>query len=291
MGSVPHRSVFLEKAIEFLKVRSDGIYLDATVGAGGHSAAIAGRLTSGTLIGLDRDEAALRIARESLGQFGAVVRLEQEAFSRFAEVLDHLQIDRVDGVLADLGVSSMQLDDPMRGFSFHSEVPLDMRMDRSQGMTAAELINHTAEKQLADLIFESGGERRARKLARAIVRARPIRGTGHLAHVIESVTPRSKSRLHPATKTFLALRLEVNQEITELDALLAALPRLVASGGRVVFLTFHSTEDRKVKYAFRSLAREGRATILTKHVLRPAEAEIRENRPSRSAKLRALELR
>jgi 16S rRNA (cytosine1402-N4)-methyltransferase len=189
-----------------------------------------------------------------------------------------------------LGVSYEQLTRPERGFSFAGDGPLDMRMDRTQEPTAADFINHIAERDLADLLFQFGEERRARRLARAVVQARPIRSTRHLADVIRSAAPPTKSRLHPATRSFMALRIVVNQELEELDALLEALPDLISSGGRAVILTFHSLEDRKVKRRFQSLARDGRAKLLTKHVVKPSETETRENPRSRSAKLRALEL-
>ncbi len=195
----------------------------------------------------------------------------------------------MDGVLADLGVSRYQLSTAERGFSLMEDGPLDMRMDRSQGVTAEELVNYLPERDLADLIFQLGEERRSRRISRAIVRARPIRTTGHLARVIESAVPRT-GRIHPATQTFMALRLKVNGELDELEELLRLVPGRLRSGGRFVVLTFMSTEDRIVKRAFQSLAREGRATILTKHVVKPAEEELLENPASRSAKLRALEM-
>jgi 16S rRNA (cytosine1402-N4)-methyltransferase len=192
--------------------------------------------------------------------------------------------------LADLGVSRYQLTEAERGFSISADGPLDMRMERSQELTAAEIVNTIAEKALADLIFGLGQERRARKIARAIVRARPIRSTLHLARVVEQVAPRT-GRLHPATQTFMALRMAVNDEQAELDRLLEAAPRIVAGGGRIVVITFMSLEDRKVKQSFQALARQGRAVLLTKHVVRPSEEETRGNPPSRSAKLRAVEMR
>ncbi len=198
-------------------------------------------------------------------------------------------IERTDGLLADLGTSRYQLTEPDRGFSLQADGPLDMRMDRSQGDTAAEIVNTSAEKALADLIYQLGQERRARRIARAIVRARPIRSTLHLARVVELAAPRT-SRLHPATQTFMALRLAVNREQEELDDLLRAAPEIVRSGGRIVVITFMSLEDRKVKRAFQDLARAGRAKVLTKHVVRPTGEEVRINAASRSAKLRALEL-
>jgi 16S rRNA (cytosine1402-N4)-methyltransferase len=195
----------------------------------------------------------------------------------------------VDGLLADLGVSRYQLTEGERGFSLMADGPLDMRMDRSQGQTAADIVNYESEKQLADLIFQLGEERRSRRIARAIVRARPIKTTGQLAKLIESAVPRT-GKLHPASQTFMALRIAVNQENEELDALLAAIPKLVKPGGRAVLLTFMSLEDRKVKQSFQGLAREGRVNILTRHVVRPSEEEVRDNPPSRSAKLRAVQI-
>jgi len=196
-------------------------------------------------------------------------------------------LTQVNGLLADLGVSRYQLTEGERGFSLMADGFLDMRMDRSQEQTAADIVNYESEKQLADLIFQLGEERRSRRIARAIVRARPIKTTGQLAKLIESAVPRT-GKLHPATQTFMALRIAVNQENEELDALLAAIPTLVKPGGRVVVLTFMSLEDRKVKQSFQALAREGRVDILTRHVVRPSEEEVRDNPPSRSAKLRAL---
>jgi 16S rRNA (cytosine1402-N4)-methyltransferase len=191
-------------------------------------------------------------------------------------------------MVADLGVSRFQLTNPQRGFSFQSEGPLDMRMDQTRGVTAAELINHSAEKAIADWLYQFGEERRARKIARAIVRARPIRSTLHLAGVVERAVPRT-GPMHPATRTFQALRIVVNRELEELDALLEAAPRMVRTGGRIVIIAFHSLEDRKVKESFRELARAGTGRILTKKPLTPTDQEVRENPASRSAKLRALE--
>jgi 16S rRNA (cytosine1402-N4)-methyltransferase len=211
------------------------------------------------------------------------------AFSGLRSALRAAGAGRVDGVLADLGVSRYQLTDPERGFSLTADGPVDMRADRSQDETAADLVNQLSEKELADLIFRYGEERRSRRIAGAIVRARPITSTRHLAKVIESAAPRT-SRIHPATRTFMALRIAVNREDEELDALLRDAPELLAPGGRLVVLTFMSLEDRKVKQAFQRLAREGRARLLHKHVVVPTDEEVRENPASRSAKLRALEM-
>ena len=203
--------------------------------------------------------------------------------------MEQAGFEKVDGLLADLGVSRYQLTEPDRGFSFMSDGPLDMRMDQTTGMTAADLVNHTDEKTLADLIFQLGEERRARKIARAIVRARPIRSTLHLADVVERAVPRT-GRMHPATKTFMALRMAVNDEPEELDRLLEIGPELLKSGGRMVVISFMSIDDRKVKEKFKELGTRGRFTILTKHPFSRAMKKRASNPASRSAKLRALEM-
>jgi 16S rRNA (cytosine1402-N4)-methyltransferase len=204
--------------------------------------------------------------------------------------LAELEVAQVDGLLADLGVSRYQLTDPERGFSLMADGPLDMRLDRSSGESAYDLINFTSEKDLANLIFEFGEERRSRRIARAIVRARPVQTTLQLAGVIEQAVPRT-GRLHPATQTFMALRLAVNDEQGELDSLLELAPQLVRSGGRIVIISFMSLEDRKVKQSFQALKRAHRVEILTRHVVTPTQREIDTNPPSRSAKLRAVEMR
>ena len=280
----------LQEALEFLAIRPDGVYVDATAGLGGHTGEIARRLTTGMVIGCDRDAESLEIARRNTADAADRIRWVHTKFSDLAEKLASTGYLPADGLLADLGVSRHQLTGPERGFSLQAEGPLDMRMDRTQEETAADIVNFTAEKALADLIYRLGEERRSRKIARAIVRARPIQGTVHLAKVIEQAAPRT-SRLHPATQTFMALRMAVNREQEELDALLASIPCLVKSGGRAVVLTFMSLEDRKVKQSFQALAKGGRATLVNRHVVRPTEVEIRDNPPSRSAKLRALELK
>ena len=280
----------LGECLEYLAIRPDGIFLDATAGLGGHSGAIAARLTAGFVIANDRDAESLELARANNIEQADRIRYHQGSFTDLKSALTESGVQQVDGLLADLGVSRYQLTDPERGFSLMADGPLDMRMDRSRGSTAAELVNFTSEKELADLIFQLGEERRSRKIARAIVRARPISTTGRLAHVIEEAVPRT-TRLHPATQTFMALRLAVNGEQSELDSLLEAAPDLVKAGGRIVVLSFMSLEDRKVKQSFQALARAGRATLLTKHVVRPTAEETRDNPPSRSAKLRAVEMR
>jgi len=273
----------LAETLEYLAIRPDGTYADVTAGLGGHTRAIAERLTSGgKLIASDRDPQSLEMARRNAAEFADRIEFRHAQFSE-------ADLSGLDGLLADFGVSRFQLTDPERGFSFQSDGPADMRMDQTRGMTAADLVNHSAEKAIADLIFQLGEERRARKIARAIVRARPIRSTLHLAGVVERAVPRT-GPMHPATRTFQALRMAVNRELEEIDALLEAAPQMVRPGGRMVMISFHSLEDRKVKESFRELARSGRATLLTKKPIVPSEQEIRENPPSRSAKLRAVEM-
>jgi 16S rRNA (cytosine1402-N4)-methyltransferase len=284
-----HYPVMAAEAIEYLAVRPDGIYLDATAGLGGHTGRIAGLLTTGLVIACDRDAISLEMARANTAPWANRIWFRRGTFAEIGEALADARIDKVDGLLADLGVSRYQLTSPERGFSFLADGPLDMRLDTSQRLTAADLVNHNAEEALADLIFQLGGERRARRVARAIVRARPIRSTRHLADVVERAVPRT-GKIHPATQTFMALRMAVNDEPGQLDRLLETGPALLARGGRMVVISFMSGEDRKVKEKFRTLGREGRATILTKRPLEPGEDEVRANPASRSAKLRALEM-
>jgi 16S rRNA (cytosine1402-N4)-methyltransferase len=279
----------LAEALEYLAVRPDGVYVDATAGLGGHTAAIAARLAAGTVMALDTDAETLDLARRNTIEWKDRIRYQQARFSQIREALAALGVGKIDGLLADLGVSRFQLTEPERGFSLSAGGPLDARMDRGQELTAAELVNTLGEKQLADLLYRLGEEWRSRQIARAIVRARPLRDTLHLARVVEGATPRT-GRLHPATKTFMALRRAVNSETEELDALLQAAPDLLAGGGRMVAITFMSLEDRQVKEAFRGLAQQGRARLLTRHVVKPSEEEIRNNPASRSAKLRAAEM-
>src|SRR5438045_926865 len=288
----------LREVLEWLRVKPDGTYIDATLGAGGHSEAIARKLTSGTmpmrpsgrLIGLDRDAQALAMARERLKTFGARVTVVHAPFSRIAEVAEELGIPPVDGVLADLGVSSMQLDQAARGFSFREAGPLDMRMNAEDELTAEEIVNRWPERELADLLYREADEHDSRRIARAIVRARPIRDTAHLATAVAGVRKQwGRQRLHPATKTFLALRIAVNRELEELGQFLSRTPAAMNSGGRWVVLSYHSREDRLVKRAFQEGERAGTLRVLTKHVIRPTEEETAGNPRSRSAKLRCAE--
>ena len=290
MQSEPwHVPVLLEESLEYLAIQPEGIYVDMTAGLGGHTRAIAERLTSGLVIACDRDAEALELARANTRGLEERIRFFHGPFSQMPEAMKSFGVEEVHGVLADLGVSRYQLSAAERGFSIQADGPLDMRMDRSEELTAADLVNEMPEKALADLIYQLGEERRSRRISRAIVRARPILTTGRLAAVVESAVPRT-GRIHPATQTFMALRLKVNGEFEELEQLLRLAPERIKSGGRFVVLTFMSTEDRMVKRAFQALSRDGRAAILTKHVVRPAEVEVFENAASRSAKLRAVEI-
>ena len=285
-----HTPVLLEAVLQWLRIRPEGTYVDATVGTGGHAIEIARRLTTGRLLGLDRDSRAIEIARDRLKEFGERVVLVHAEFSRIGEVAASLNLAPVDGVVADLGVSTLELDDPKRGFSFRWPAPLDMRMNPDSPLTAADIVNHWPEKELADLLYLRAEERNSRRIARAIVRARPIRDTAHLATVVAGVQKvRGRQKLHPATKTFLALRTAVNREEEELEQFLSWTPATLASGGRWIVLSYHSLEDRMVKRAFQKLEREKSFKILTKKVIQPDAAEIRRNPRSRSAKMRVAE--
>jgi 16S rRNA (cytosine1402-N4)-methyltransferase len=317
-GGSGHVPVLLKEAIDFLAVRRGGTYIDATVGLGGHSYEIARRLGGpGHLIGVDKDPAALRIASAHLRapdpghltpDFGKpehgggsresepdwpTVTLRQGSFASLSEV----QGLRADGILADLGVSSLQLDDAARGLSFQAEGPLDMRMDPQSERTAEQVVNHLDERELADVIYEFGEERRSRRIARAIVRSRPIRTTAQLAEVISAAArPMNRGkdeydrRIHPATRTFQALRIFVNRELDDLKALLEAAPRILKPGGRIVVISFHSLEDRIVKDAFRDGEKKyWHYRMLTKKPVVASEEEIDRNPRARSAKLRAAE--
>ncbi len=298
-GQAIHVPVLLKEAIDFLAVRRGGTYIDATVGLGGHSYEIAKRLGApGHLIGLDKDPAALRIARERLtGSAGVPPAADWPEITlmqcSFAEVGKRFSSTFADGILADVGVSSLQLDDAARGFSFQADGPLDMRMDPRGERTAEQVVNHLDERQLADVIYEFGEERRSRRIARAICRSRPIRSTAHLADVISAAARpmnQAERRIHPATRTFQALRIFVNRELEDLKALLAAAPRILKPGGRVVVISFHSLEDRIVKDAFREGAmKDKHFRVLTKKPVTATELESDRNPRARSAKLRAAE--
>ena len=300
-GQVGHVSVLLKEAIDFLAIRRDGTYIDATLGLGGHSLEIASRLgAQGHLIGFDKDTNALELARQRLSRVGGdshpgVSPKVTLLHASYAEIASHVSPAIADGLLADLGVSSLQFGDPARGFSFQAEGPLDMRMDPHQELTADQVVNHMGEEELANVIYEFGEERRSRRIARAIVRARPIRSTAHLAQVISAALRSMKKdhgareKIHPATRTFQAIRIFVNRELDDLKALLEAVPKILKPGGRLVVISFHSLEDRIVKDAIRAGREAGIYTVLTKKPVTATEEEIDRNPRSRSAKLRAAE--
>jgi 16S rRNA (cytosine1402-N4)-methyltransferase len=289
-----HVPVLLKEAIDFLAIRRGGTYIDATLGLGGHSLEIAKRLgPQGHLIGLDKDPQALELARKRLAVEGEMPKITLLHCS-FASLPQQFPSATADGLLADLGVSSLQFGDPARGFSFQAEGPLDMRMDTTSERTADQVVNHMREEDLANVIYEFGEERRSRRIARAIVRARPIRTTAHLAQVISAALRSMKrdgarEKIHPATRSFQAIRIFVNRELDDLKALLAAAPGVLKPGGRLVMISFHSLEDRIVKDALRNGARDGIYNVLTKKPVEAGQEEIDRNPRSRSAKLRAAE--
>ena len=295
MNRPQHVPVLLDEVLQYLNVRPGGVIVDATVGLGGHASQIAKRLVAkGRLICFDRDPEAMELAKARMDEIRAEIGsempeviFEPRAFSEAAGVIEKGSLD---GLLADFGVSSLQLDEAHRGFSFRSEGPLDMRMDTRSGETAGQVVNQEDENELADLIYEFGEERRSRRIARAIVRARPISTTAELAGIVSAAAPSMKGdKIHPATRTFQALRIRVNNELGEIRTLLESAPSLLKPGGRLVLISFHSLEDRLVKDAFREAGRDGIFEVLTKKPVVAAEQEQMRNPRSRSAKLRAAE--
>jgi 16S rRNA (cytosine1402-N4)-methyltransferase len=290
-----HVPVLLKEAIDFLRIRPEGAVVDCTLGMAGHAEGVMRRLgPKGRLIGFERDPEAMVLAqarldkvREEMGSQAPQLTLVDEAFSTIAR---HVELGSVDGLLADFGVSSLQFDEAHRGFSFQADGPLDMRMDTRRGTTAAQVVNETSERELADLIYEYGEERRSRTVARAIVRGRPITTTGQLARLILSVSPpKIPGHIHPATRTFQALRIYVNQELDEIRALLEAAPKLLKPSARLAVISFHSLEDRIAKDSLREGAQKGIWKILTKKPVTAGDEEMQRNPRSRSAKLRAAE--
>jgi 16S rRNA (cytosine1402-N4)-methyltransferase len=290
-----HVPVLYQESIDFLRVRAGGTYVDCTLGLAGHAEGVLRLLgPQGHLIGFDRDAEALELARvrlagvsSELGSEAPRVTLVGEAFSSIAR---HVKPASVDGLLADFGVSSLQFDEAHRGFSFQADGPLDMRMDMRSGPTAAQVVNEANERELGDLIYEYGEERRSRRIARAIVRGRPVTSTGQLARIVASAAPAMKQeRIHPATRTFQALRIYVNRELDEIKALFEAAPKLLKPSARLVVISFHSLEDRIAKDSLREGAQKGIWEILTRKPVIADEEEIERNPRSRSAKLRAAE--
>jgi len=299
-----HVPVMVAEAVEWLRPRPGALLVDATVGLGGHAAALLAAAPDTRLLGLDRDPAALAIARERLGTSGDRVLLRQARFADVSRVLHEVGWDGADGVLLDLGVSSLQLDDPTRGFSFQAEGPLDMRMDPTTGLDAAEIVNRWPEEEIARLLRDYGEEARARAIARAIVRRRPLATTAELADVVRRVLGRGRPGHHPATRTFQALRIAVNDELGELERFLADGWMLLRPGGRLAVLAYHSLEDRRVKETFRRWAANcvcpprtpvcvcgwrAKVRVLTPRPVRPAAAEVARNPRARSARLRVVE--
>ena len=304
MAEFHHVSVLHRECIEGLCIREDGVYVDATLGGAGHSASIAQRLTTGRLYGLDRDDDALAAAGERLAPFGSRVTLVKTDFRNMA---DHIR-EPIDGVLFDLGVSSFQLDEPERGFSYMHDAPLDMRMDRTAGLTAYDVVNEYAREELKRIIADYGEERFAGPVAAAIVRARegkPIRTTLELADIVASAIPNAKrERQHPAKRTFQAIRIAVNDELAAVEEGIRAAVGLLAPGGRILVITFHSLEDRIVKSEFRRLSNgctcppdfpvcvcgaKPVVRIVNHKPILPSAEELAENPRSRSAKLRIAE--
>jgi 16S rRNA (cytosine1402-N4)-methyltransferase len=293
MSEPRHEPVLAAEVVELLAPLNGGLFVDCTVGLGGHTQAL---LDAGAtkVLGLDRDQQALDFARAALARFGDRVELVHADYRDLERVLDERSIDGVNGTLADLGVSSMQLDADGRGFSFRRDEPLDMRMDRSRGETAADLLRTAAEDDIANAIFQFGEERYSRRVARAIVNTRreqPITTTGQLAAIVRRAVPhRGYQRIDPATRTFQGLRIWVNRELDGMDAFLTAAAGRLLRGARLAVITFHSLEDRIVKHTFRALEKTGESLrVLTKRPMLPSEPEIDRNPRARSAKLRVLE--
>lgn len=300
-----HTPVLYQRVLNALRLRADGRYIDGTIGAGGHSAGILENSSpNGQVLGLDRDPAALAQAKSRLAHFGNRLHLRNGSFAEVAEHAAWLGWTTVDGLLLDLGLSSMQLNDPARGFSFLREGPLDMRFDPTQPTTAGDLVNYLPEDELEDLIFRFGEEPRASQVAREVVRNRPLHTTLELAEVITRAVGRSRRRIHPATRTFQALRIEVNGELKALEVGLTQAVDLMDSGGRLLVISFHSLEDRIVKQYFRQESKDcicpdrqpictcghrARLRLLTRKPIRPDVSEVRANPRARSARLRIAE--
>jgi 16S rRNA (cytosine1402-N4)-methyltransferase len=288
-----HTPVLLEDALEYLNVRPGGVYVDATLGLAGHSSAIARKLgKAGKLICFDRDPEAMAKAKARMDEVAAELGDQMPTVvyvpRAFSEAAQEIKPGTIDGLLADFGVSSLQLDEAYRGFSFRSDGPLDMRMDTRSGETAEQVVNQENENELADLIYEFGEERRSRKIARAIVRARPISTTAELARVISVAAPSMKGdKIHPATRTFQAIRIRVNNELGEIQSLLKSAGSLLKKNGRLVLISFHSLEDRLVKDAFKEAKDAKVFEVLTKKPVIADDEEQRRNPRSRSAKMRA----
>jgi len=305
MNDSPHRPVLYKEIIHALQPQPGGCYVDGTLGAGGHARGILeASAPDGHLLGLDVDPQALAIARKNLAPYEHRIHLAQASYTSLSEQLKKLEWDEVDGIVLDLGTSSMQFDTAERGFSFMQDAPLDMRFGPHVLQTAADIVNSYSERELADLIYEFGEDRDSRKIARAIVKARPLHTTRELVNAIEAVSPRRGDRVHPATRTFQALRIAVNDELSSIRSVLPQAVASLRSGGRLAVISFHSLEDRIVKEFFRSQSRdlinppyeriykeERQATLkeVNRKPITPSEEEIKNNPRARSAKLRIAE--
>jgi len=300
-----HIPVLFQEVLDVLSPVSGGLYVDGTIGAGGHSRGILERSSpDGKLIGFDRDPAALALAKSNLAEFSDRVTLIHGSYHELVSHLNNRNWHTVDGILIDLGLSSMQIDSPERGFSFRYDAPLDMRFDPDQSFSASDLVNEFSREELAEIIFTYGEEKFSRRIADAIIANRPLRTTKELAELIKSVVPHTKSKIHPATRTFQALRIVVNNELNALEAFLPAALEVLKPGGRLAVIAFHSLEDRIVKVYFRQESRgcicppeipicvcEHKARIkeISRRPIRPGDHEIDQNPRARSAKLRAAE--
>ena len=305
MNDSPHEPVLYKEIIHALQPRRGGRYVDGTLGAGGHARGILeASVPDGQLLGLDVDPQALALARKTLAPYEQRIHLVQASYTSLSDRLARLGWDEVDGIVLDLGASSMQFDTAERGFSFLHDAPLDMRFGPSMRKTAADLVNELTERELADLIYRYGEERDSRKIARAIVKARPLHTTRELVTVIETVSPRRGDRIHPATRTFQALRIAVNEELASIEAVLPQAVTSLRSGGRLAVISFHSLEDRIVKDFFREQSRdlinppyeqiypeERKATLkeVNRKPITPSDEEVKSNPRARSAKLRIVE--
>ena len=305
MNDSPHQPVLYKEIIHALQPYDGGRYVDGTLGAGGHARGIMeASAPDGQLLGLDVDPQALALARKNLAPYEQRIHLAQTSYTSLSTQLAQLQWDVVDGILLDLGASSMQFDTPERGFSFLQDAPLDMRFGPHVSQTAADLVNESSERELADLIYQYGEERDSRKIARAIVKARPLHTTRELVTAIESVSPRRGDRIHPATRTFQALRIAVNEELTSIKEVLPQAVAALRPAGRLAVISFHSLEDRIVKDFVREQSRdlvnppyeriyeeERKATLkeVNRKPIQPSDDEIKSNPRARSAKLRIVE--
>ena len=288
-GTRTHVPVMPNEVLSHLNILKDGIYLDGTIGLGGHANIILSQLSvKGRLIGVDRDEEALRICKKSLSSSNSSLSLLNQSYHNINSILDYLEIEKVNGILLDLGISSLQLDSIERGFSFNNDASLDMRFDRSQKKTANHIINKTHEKILADILYYNGEEKRSRSIARNIVKMRPIEKVSELVEAVRRSTPPFK-RNKSLSRVFQAIRIAVNDELEKLDMFLSAFYDRLTNGGRIVIISFHSLEDRKVKHSFKRLRIEKKFNILTKKPIIPTNEEMRKNSRSKSAKLRAAE--